>query len=261
MLNLRITAALAALLVVPGVAPAVQQDVTPPAMAAEEFETLSSEVSEVMKAWYAKCREQAAAAREAGEEVEIDWLQPLPPYIAKFQAGAEKYAGTEAAVPFLCWLAQEGVNADRKAAADAFETLCMEHTASAGLREIASDLPDMRRVLGAERTDPMLARLEESNPDMEVRGWAMYARLEKDLNDSEYDSEAFRNARDELAAVAQELGSGSLAKRIRSEIDTRETFSIGMVAPDIEGIDLDGTAFKLSDYDGKVVFLDFWGDW
>lgn len=37
--------------------------------------------------------------------------------------------------------------------------------------------------------------------------------------------------------------------------------SIGKVAPDIEGEDLDGEAFKLSDYRGKVVVLDFWGDW
>jgi len=35
----------------------------------------------------------------------------------------------------------------------------------------------------------------------------------------------------------------------------------GDVAPDIEGIDLDGTPFKLSDYKDKVIFLDFWGDW
>lgn len=37
--------------------------------------------------------------------------------------------------------------------------------------------------------------------------------------------------------------------------------SIGCEAPDITGIDLDGNEFKLSDYRGKVVFLDFWGDW
>ena len=37
--------------------------------------------------------------------------------------------------------------------------------------------------------------------------------------------------------------------------------SIGKIAPDIEGEDLDGVAFKLSDYRGKVVVLDFWGDW
>ena len=30
---------------------------------------------------------------------------------------------------------------------------------------------------------------------------------------------------------------------------------------DIAGVDLDGVAFKLSDYKGKVIFLDFWGDW
>ena len=36
--------------------------------------------------------------------------------------------------------------------------------------------------------------------------------------------------------------------------------SIGKVAPDIEGEDLDGKSFKLSDYRGKVVVLDFWGD-
>ncbi|MEZ6194353.1 MAG: redoxin domain-containing protein [Planctomycetota bacterium] len=35
--------------------------------------------------------------------------------------------------------------------------------------------------------------------------------------------------------------------------------SIGKVAPDIKGVDVDGTEFSLSDYRGKVVFLDFWG--
>ena len=36
---------------------------------------------------------------------------------------------------------------------------------------------------------------------------------------------------------------------------------VGQLAPEIEGADLDGTDFKLSDYRGKVVMLDFWGDW
>ncbi|MEE2825359.1 MAG: hypothetical protein VYE64_01890 [Planctomycetota bacterium] len=35
----------------------------------------------------------------------------------------------------------------------------------------------------------------------------------------------------------------------------------GSLAPEIKGDDLDGNAFKLSDYRGKVVMLDFWGDW
>ena len=36
---------------------------------------------------------------------------------------------------------------------------------------------------------------------------------------------------------------------------------IGMVAPDIIGEDIDGKQFKLSDYRGKVVLIDFWGNW
>ena len=38
-------------------------------------------------------------------------------------------------------------------------------------------------------------------------------------------------------------------------------FEIGNQAPEIAGEDIDGVAFKLSDYRGKVVVLDFWGDW
>ncbi len=40
-----------------------------------------------------------------------------------------------------------------------------------------------------------------------------------------------------------------------------EMLAIGKVAPDIVGEDTDGKAFKLSDYRGKVVVLDFWGHW
>ena len=35
----------------------------------------------------------------------------------------------------------------------------------------------------------------------------------------------------------------------------------GKEAPEIEGEDVDGEKFKLSDYRGKVVLLDFWGHW
>jgi len=38
-------------------------------------------------------------------------------------------------------------------------------------------------------------------------------------------------------------------------------FAIGSEAPEIEGEDIDGVRFKLSDYRGGVVVLDFWGDW
>jgi len=36
---------------------------------------------------------------------------------------------------------------------------------------------------------------------------------------------------------------------------------VGQQAPEIIGEDVDGKEFKLSDYRGKVVVLDFWGFW
>ena len=37
--------------------------------------------------------------------------------------------------------------------------------------------------------------------------------------------------------------------------------TIGRVAPEVEGEDIFGEDFKLSDYRGKVVVLSFWGHW
>ena len=36
---------------------------------------------------------------------------------------------------------------------------------------------------------------------------------------------------------------------------------VGQPAPAIDGEDVDGVGFKLIDYRGKVVLLDFWGHW
>jgi hypothetical protein len=37
--------------------------------------------------------------------------------------------------------------------------------------------------------------------------------------------------------------------------------SVGDAAPETVGVDLDGKEFRLSEYRGKVVMLDFWGNW
>ena len=36
---------------------------------------------------------------------------------------------------------------------------------------------------------------------------------------------------------------------------------VGMKAPDFQAVDESGKKFKLSDYRGKIVVLDFWGFW
>ncbi len=45
------------------------------------------------------------------------------------------------------------------------------------------------------------------------------------------------------------------------ESDRPPTALVDFPAPDIDGTDADGKRFRLSEYRGKVVVLDFWGDW
>ena len=55
--------------------------------------------------------------------------------------------------------------------------------------------------------------------------------------------------------------SSTLGARAESSLFELHHLQIGKVVPDIEGEDADGKKFKLSDYRGKVVMLDFWGHW
>ena len=50
----------------------------------------------------------------------------------------------------------------------------------------------------------------------------------------------------------------TVAERAKTELFAIRHLSVGKVAPEIEGEDQDGQRFKLSDYRGKVVLLDFW---
>lgn len=53
---------------------------------------------------------------------------------------------------------------------------------------------------------------------------------------------------------------GTVGKKARSELFDLRFLSVGKAAPEIEGTDQDGKNFKLSEYQGKVVLLDFWSE-
>jgi peroxiredoxin len=57
---------------------------------------------------------------------------------------------------------------------------------------------------------------------------------------------------EEYGDITDDSGSFGDAASIERAI------SVGRMAPEIEGEDLDGKKFKLSDFRGKVVVLDFW---
>ena len=67
----------------------------------------------------------------------------------------------------------------------------------------------------------------------------------------------FRQAAEQYGRV--ELPGGkTVAEQAEAEMFAIRHLSVGQPAPDIEGEDQDGRRFRLSDYRGKVVMLDFW---
>jgi thiol-disulfide isomerase/thioredoxin len=61
---------------------------------------------------------------------------------------------------------------------------------------------------------------------------------------------------------AQAKAAGrTLGKLAEEKLTALRTVGVGMVAPEIEGVDVDGAPLRLSDYHGKVVVLVFWGTW
>ena len=55
--------------------------------------------------------------------------------------------------------------------------------------------------------------------------------------------------------------SGTLGGQAKPVLNEITQLSVGNVAPEITAEDLEGVPFKLSDYRGKVVMIDFWGHW
>jgi hypothetical protein len=131
---------------------------------------------------------------------------------------------------------------------------------------VSVDSPDAEAVLRS---------IHEKNPARNVRGVAGYGLAIKLLERSEErpaesnKSEAEkvrREAEQQFEDVVAKYGDvsyegKSLKKSAQALLFQIRNLSIGMAAPDIEGTDSDGKSFKLSNYRGKVVVLDFWARW
>jgi hypothetical protein len=180
-------------------------------------------------------------------------------FVAKFQAGADAHAGTETAVPYLTWIALNATK--RKQSRAAVDELIDEHIQSEGLVTLAENAQFLGPKVGADRHQDILESLAGGSPHDLIQAHAIHAMALATLRDSkasEEDKAAALETMDEVVLLAEGSELAISASAYRFE---RERLQIGMLAPDIVADDLDGVNFKLSDYRGKVVVLDFWGDW
>jgi hypothetical protein len=150
----------------------------------------------------------------------------------------------------------------------ALDLILKDHVTSDKLAAICPSLAFM-----TPDGDKALRVILEKNPHRNVKGNACFSlgRVLKGRADGGADADRNRKEADQLFertakefADVKRLGwrtEKRLGEAAESELFEIRRLAVGMAAPDLEGEDTDGKAFKLSDYRGKVVLLDFWGNW
>jgi hypothetical protein len=155
-------------------------------------------------------------------------------------------------------------SSDKDGMTKAVDTLLADHLASPNIEELPQILGYAGRTLGRERADEALQLLLEKSPHASVRAASLFA-LAGAVADREGD-EAQKQARELFTRLLEEYGELEVRGEKYADLAAGYLFKldrlqVGMEVPDIEGEDLNGVAFKLSDYRGKVVLIDFWGNW
>lgn len=214
---------------------------------------------------YEAAQEQYTAARRAAAR-NPDAPRPAEPapqvaFLPRFQAGAVAHAGTPDATPFLVWIVRHGRG---DAATDAMTTLMERHVDDPRIRYAVARVGGLHQVFGKDRSRAWLDRVLEHNEDPGVLAQARYTRAAMYVGTRAVErSEALRaQAIADLRLVLENTHDHrSLHGLAVDLIYEAALLEPGLPAPEIAGEDLDGVPFRLSDYRGKVVLLDFWGDW
>jgi hypothetical protein len=110
-----------------------------------------------------------------------------------------------------------------------------------------------------------LRRLMDKNSSPEIKAQAKYG-LAVVLTNKDEASQAeaeklWNRVIDELQKKPGGPAPNPTLEQARKALKEMKIRGLGRPAPEISGEDIDGKPFKLSDYKGKVVLLDFWGNW
>ncbi len=232
-------------------------------------------------------RQQYTAAKTKEERIALEPKQPqMEDYLPRVMRLAETYPRTSAARDALMWVTQ-GNFRDVSAVAPAFEILA---------RDFATDRHVINQMVPGLRWQPspgaqqLLEAVIEQNQDPSVKAKATLAlgasiKYEAEILEQSMSAVAAREPRElqkrfangseilekDRARAAEMLDrvindyadveNGKYAKLARAELFRMRDLVVGKPAPEITGVSLDGNPMKLSDYRGKVVVLDFFGDW
>ena len=113
--------------------------------------------------------------------------------------------------------------------------------------------------LDAKRTLELLEQLLERSTRPAIKARVLQALPEVIARSGAPD--AAKRRVELLERLAKEYPDTMEGRAAKGALNSERNLAIGSAAPDFATKDVDGVEFKLSDYRGKVVVLDFWGFW
>lgn len=226
---------------------------------AASFEIAKAEYDAKVKAIvasdeYKKLRE--ARDSDGLRKLRSKLVHPNDEFYKRFEELAKTQVGTDAEVKTLLWMLSHTRDKTKNVAT--IEALAERH--------IKGDFwePQLRLVtyyLGAEKGAAVLERLVKENADLSIQLGAREALANGVIRSKTATEEQKAAAQADLDDIVAKYPDSLPALRIQAPNFVKTRLQIGMEAPDIIGKDVDGNDIKLSDYRGRVVVLDFWGDW
>lgn len=167
---------------------------------------------------------------------------------------AEKSPKAEGVEEGLAWAAQRSTPAQRK---QVTALLFTHHSDGEALGALVKSYMRMRGPQGLTE----LKEIREKSTNDSVKIMASYAVAEKLLSKANTKKEGIKLLKELKNTPNIAELSPKVLKQVETKLFISENLSVGCAAPDIVGTDHEDKEFKLSDYKGKVVLLDFWGIW
>ncbi|HWB10426.1 MAG TPA: erythromycin esterase family protein [Pirellulales bacterium] len=236
---------------------------------AEAQQTVAEQISAAKKEFREKqmeCAGRRQTAKDDDEKSKIrdEELAAAATMTAKYVDILKQHPDDKDLFPVLLWLADSKEHAER-----VNELLSKHHLDNPQIGVLCLAIAP-RGGLRAER----LARevLEKSRSE-EAHGVALLALAEMLLarahlpdTNPEESERLCGEAKEALAEVVRSYPGfpalrGTSGERATAVLFELQNLAVGSNVPDLEGEDLEGVSFQLSDYRGKVVLLDFWAHW
>ncbi len=262
-----------------GVADSTARDAAAADPAPADEAACAAEAAALLTAYKSANDAYIAPFRDAKSDEERAKLPPLRSeddpareFLPKFEALAARARGRDAGLTALLWIVDHGrlvLPHGRETAVRAIDEIAARHAQSPRLERFAEGLQFDRWVFPRDTVVRALRTLIESNPDRSVKGAALVSLATmysggwpRDPGPTDADSDVAQREWDEadalLRSAVKDCAGTRWSDRGAALLRERDHLQIGMTAPDFEATDADGVTFRLSDYRGKVVVLDFW---